>query len=203
MYKVYLITNTETGLQYVGMTCQGIKQRWYKHCSPNVKSYLNKDIKKYGREVFELEVLSEHEDLLNAMIDELLHIKELNTQYPAGYNRLYSKAAKELNSNKNRGQKRSKETKEKISQARLRQEFSPEVLKRRAESIRGIFNTPVSCSNGKQYKSLKEAAKDTSIPDSSISRVLRGYTDYTKTRHGLNFWYTEGTSNGTYSRGVK
>lgn len=203
MYKVYLITNTKTGLQYVGMTCQGIKQRWYKHCSPNVKSYLNQAIKEYGKEVFEIEELSSHEDLLDAMIDELLHIKELNTQYPKGYNRLYSKAAKQLTSIKTTGQKRSKETKEKIRQARLKQEFSPEVLERRAESIRGVFNTPITCSNGKQYKSLKEASKDTNIPDSSISRILIGYTDYKRSRHGLNFWYTEGYSNGSKLRGVK
>lgn len=203
MYKVYLITNTKTGLQYVGMTCQGIRQRWQKHCSPRTVSLLKQDIDKYGKEVFEIEELSSHENVLDAMIDELLHIKELNTQYPAGYNRLYSKAARKAIGKSNLGRKCSEETKEKIRQARYRQEFSPEVLERRAESIRGIFNTPITCSNGKQYKSLKEASKDTNIPDSSISRILIGYTDYKRSRHGLNFWYTEGYSNGSKLRRVK
>lgn len=189
MYRIYVITNTCTGLQYVGMTCQEVRQRWYKHCTPRVKSFLNSAIQEYGKDNFTIQVVAEHEDLLDAMIDELLHIKELKTQYPQGYNRMYSKEAKELTASKIRGRKHSKETVEKIKEARARQTFSPEVLEKRATSIRNTLNKSIECSNGQTYTSVKEAATELNMPLSSISRVLTGYTKNPK--HGLLFWYKE------------
>ena len=63
-FTLYLITNTVTGVQYVGKTIGTIKKRWraHKHSSRHEarrdsKSYLHNAIRKYGTSAFTIEVI--------------------------------------------------------------------------------------------------------------------------------------------------
>ena len=50
---IYLIENKKTGQKYIGLS-ENIEKRWYSHIhSPNLKtSYIDKAIRKYGKEKF-------------------------------------------------------------------------------------------------------------------------------------------------------
>jgi hypothetical protein len=148
---------------------------------------------KYGD--FSFQILEEWEpDLVVAMEQYWMNMlqPDLNILPVAG-SRLGVRAS-EATKEKQRGRVVSQETRKKIREARLLQVLSPEVLARRSTSVRARFNTPVSCSNGKNYASVKEASSDTGVPSPSISHVLTGLVDISRTRHGLNFWYTLGYS---------
>ena len=73
---VYKITNTITGDFYIGSS-NNIKERWRNHKKPSVwKRYLNnplyKDMKKYGIDKFELQILAEI---------EIEQLKEMEQQF--------------------------------------------------------------------------------------------------------------------------
>ncbi|MBH9580891.1 hypothetical protein DOS62_06615 [Staphylococcus felis] len=48
-YEVYKITNKINGKSYVGITTQGIKERFKQHCQS--KSCVGNAIRKYGKEI--------------------------------------------------------------------------------------------------------------------------------------------------------
>jgi group I intron endonuclease len=76
---IYLITNTIDGKRYIGKTSRTIEQRWYQHCKNaeyGHNTYLYKAIRKYGKEAFTVEPLSEGLDE-----EEVLLIAEHNPEY--------------------------------------------------------------------------------------------------------------------------
>ena len=95
MIGIYLIRNTITGKVYVGQSIN-IMRRWGEHKSrafdPNNNCYdkpLYRSMRKYGVEVFELEVLCEcNAEELNEL--EGKYIAEFNCITPNGYNILPS-----------------------------------------------------------------------------------------------------------------
>lgn len=84
---VYLVTNTSTGMQYVGKTKGPLTaRRKQHHYDTRHASYFHKAIKKYGRQNFkweELYVSSDEEELYSK---ETFFIEKLNTRIPNGYN---------------------------------------------------------------------------------------------------------------------
>jgi len=84
---VYLVTNTSTGMQYVGKTKGPLAARKKQHlCETRHVCYFHKAIKKYGKQNFkweELYVSSDEEDLYSK---ETFFIEKLNTRIPNGYN---------------------------------------------------------------------------------------------------------------------
>ena len=203
---VYTITAVHSGEIYVGSSSRCFytraKQHLYelrnnKHGNRRLQNIFNK----YGEEGLVFEIVEDYPKYLCLAMEQywmnlVRPVLNLNTVTPS---RLGSKLAPEQLA-KLKARKVSEETKQKIRERRLKQEFSEEVLTRRANSIRAKFNTPICCSNGKQYNSLLEAEADLGIPAASISRIVRGYTHFSKTRHGLNFWYKLGYSNSAMSR---
>jgi len=62
MLEVYKITNKTNEKIYIGITNQGYKTRWYKHCSESASgsnTHFHNAIRKYGKENFLLEVVEE------------------------------------------------------------------------------------------------------------------------------------------------
>jgi group I intron endonuclease len=87
---VYKITNTITGMSYVGQTVQTLRERWVEHASHAktgaTQSYIARAIRKYGPEAFVIEVLNVC--LSHGSLDsvEKFYIKYFNTKVPNGYN---------------------------------------------------------------------------------------------------------------------
>jgi len=90
-FLVYVITNKINSLKYVGITTQGLKERFSAHVrsskKPNPKTFIARAINKYGRENFKIELLdssaSNSEELVSL---ESSYIISLNTLSPNGYN---------------------------------------------------------------------------------------------------------------------
>lgn len=85
--RIYLITNTVNGKQYVGQTIHTLSERWANHCSKNSGCIALKNaIHKYGKDSFKIEEIdtaSKREDLDEK---ERFWISKLNTLSPNGYN---------------------------------------------------------------------------------------------------------------------
>lgn len=203
---IYTIKAVHSGELYVGSSSRCFYTRAKQHLynlrkGNHANTRLQRIFNKYGEEGLVFEVLEEYpKHLCLAMEQYWLNLAKptlnLNQVTPS---RLGSKLTKEQ-IDKLKNKVVSEETKQKIREARAKQVISEEVLERRGNTLKAMFNTPICCSNGKEYTSLLAAEQDLGIPASSISRIVRGYTPYSRTRHGLNFWYKLGYSNSTISR---
>ena len=83
---IYKITNKINGKCYVGQTTQAVEHRFYEHCYKNSKSAINNAIKKYGKDNFIVEIISECSSKNELLKQETFYIKSFNTIYPNGYN---------------------------------------------------------------------------------------------------------------------
>lgn len=76
---IYLITNTINSKRYIGKTTRTIEQRWYQHCKNaehGHNTYLYKAIRKYGKEAFTIQPLSEGLDE-----EEVIMIAKYSPEY--------------------------------------------------------------------------------------------------------------------------
>ena len=134
VYKTYLITNIKNKKKYVGITKFSIEERFLQHTKRGF--ILTEAIKKYGKEQFYVELITECESVENAYELEQYYIKEYNTKVPNGYNltdggdgifgweptdeyrQMCSKNTKKLHQDRRTGmygKKHSEETKKKMS----------------------------------------------------------------------------------------
>ena len=198
---IYMIEHLSTGKRYIGSSGRCLYTRYHQQTSDltysrHGNSYLQNAWNKYGADSFTFWVIEEHEPAYCSGMEHWW-IQSAVPEYNLNTNtvtRLGAKVSEETLT-RMRGRKVSLETREKLRKARGLQTLSPEQLRQNADAIAAKFNTPIVCSNGKIYKSLREAEADLTIPLPSISRILRGYTQFINTRHGLNFWYLNGESN--------
>jgi group I intron endonuclease len=89
MAFVYLITNLKNGKCYVGKTHQRLQRRWslHKQASKTPKTYLQKAMKGYGPESFDIQVLGEYpqtKDLSN--LERVWIILLQSNNHDFGYN---------------------------------------------------------------------------------------------------------------------
>lgn len=82
-YEVYKITNKINGKSYVGITTQGIKERFKQHCQ--AKSCVGNAIRKYGKENFEISLIDVANGHKELMEKEIYWIDYCNT-FGSGYN---------------------------------------------------------------------------------------------------------------------
>lgn len=76
---IYLITNRYTGDRYIGKTSRTIESRWYQHVKNaeyGLDTFLYRAIRKYGKESFTIEFLSEGLDA-----EEIQLIAHLKPEY--------------------------------------------------------------------------------------------------------------------------
>ena len=83
--KIYLITDTTTGMKYVGQTSKTIERRFKQHAQSK-KSFIGKTIQVHGRENFTIELLEVCKTLEQANEREKYYTAKLNTLYPNGLN---------------------------------------------------------------------------------------------------------------------
>lgn len=89
---IYLITNTLTNKQYVGLTIQSIERRWQYHLeqanASKIKNEnsLHASIRKYGADKFTITQIDSGVANRDLEAKEIEWIKKLNTLIPNGYN---------------------------------------------------------------------------------------------------------------------
>jgi len=91
--SIYKITNTETGLSYIGQTTKTMEQRWKEHVydslgksSRSRGSYLHQSLKKHSIENFKIELVRFCKDKEELDFWEKKLIEEWHTIRPFGYN---------------------------------------------------------------------------------------------------------------------
>jgi group I intron endonuclease len=92
-FCAYLVTNQETGKQYVGIVGRNgktIAARWKEHCNKSDRRsghlYLHRAIRKHGRQVFTVEHIASALSWDDLCATERSLILQYGTRAPAGYN---------------------------------------------------------------------------------------------------------------------
>ena len=83
--SIYVITNTENGKKYVGIT-KDLNARWKDHKRNREASALQRAVKKYGIDVFDFTHIANAFSWEMACDLEKMLIKEYNSRAPNGYN---------------------------------------------------------------------------------------------------------------------
>ena len=81
---IYKITNNLNGKIYIGQTIHTAKVRFWSHSRSN--SVLGKDIQKYGKNNFSIEVIEKCESPAQLNEREKFWIEKLSCRVPNGYN---------------------------------------------------------------------------------------------------------------------
>ena len=87
--RIYKITNTQNGKQYVGQTKLKLNKRFTDHvaaANSGSTSIIHNAIRKYGRDAFKVELLEECHSFEELDRAERKWIAALNTVTPHGYN---------------------------------------------------------------------------------------------------------------------
>jgi group I intron endonuclease len=124
---VYVVTNTETGKQYVGLTTVGLARRWANHVTHAraPKTRLHKAIAKYGAAAFcvaEYASAVKKELLAQLEKDVIVQLAPAYNQTSGGevtFGRKYDDATKERIRLSNTGKKRTAEQRERNRQQKL------------------------------------------------------------------------------------
>lgn len=132
---IYLITNQQNGKKYIGQTSCTPEKRWQEHVynsqgNPARRAYpLYHAIRKYGKDAFTVSALytaTSQEELNQKEIEFIIQYQTLNKDF--GYNRheggncppASTPESRVKAANSNRGQKRTEETKQKMSESALK-----------------------------------------------------------------------------------
>ena len=89
---IYLVTNTSTRLQYVGLTVQTLERRWQYHIEQSKTGHIKSEeslhasIREHGAEKFTIREIDRGITKKNLEAKERKWIKKLNTLVPNGYN---------------------------------------------------------------------------------------------------------------------
>jgi group I intron endonuclease len=151
-FAVYVITHTAECLHYVGKSWNP-KARWAQHLrgTSSRRSYIQRALKKHGREAFTLQVLEWFENEADAYEAEAWWIAFLRSNVAAyGYNL-------SAGGEGNPGHEVSQETRAKMSAVSVRRWSRPGERERNAEQTRkihtGLKRSPATC------RKISEAAK--------------------------------------------
>jgi group I intron endonuclease len=151
---VYVIRHLATKREYVGTTVHH-ERRWREHLmhvDPN--SHIQRSIRKYGRDSFSFEVLSEHDDQLAARAAEIETIRSRGSRWPNGFNHTdggdglcnpTDDVRKRIGA-ASLGRKASKETRAKLSEAvKRRLKENPEFIQRARLARTGMKDSDATC----------------------------------------------------------
>lgn len=194
-YEIYKITNKINGKIYIGITSNGYINRWKQHCTralckkEHKKSKFHLAILKYGKEVFNVELIKTAYTYKEASYLERFYIKKYDS-FEQGYNgdlggylRFISEDEKERISKKLKGHKVSEETKERIRRARAKQvikKWSDEAKKKASETWKEYFKTHqgnrVGQKNSPEHrKRISESLKGRRPSDKCIENSIKAH----------------------------
>ena len=151
MFKVYLITNTENQMKYVGVTCRDVEVRFKEHVSnalvSNSMAPLHQAIRKFGADKFVVEVLESEVVQEDARDRELFYISKYHTSEPDGYNNyrsgmgglLHSEESKQHISEGLVGHVWSESRNEKVRQAMIHRDYKQSWSDNLSASRKGRF----------------------------------------------------------------
>ena len=83
---IYKITNTINGMVYIGQTSRTLNQRMAEHLANSRTSYIDRALKKYGIQNFEVDVIAEADTKEELDALEKYFIKHFDCKIPNGYN---------------------------------------------------------------------------------------------------------------------
>lgn len=166
---VYCATNIVNDKCYIGVTRYKLSVRrsaHYSRAKTGGQSVINRAIRKYGRDSFAWSILCECETYEEALNQEVFCIKRLNPEYnmtSGGESALVKFLDRSTGARK----------------------YSEDILERMGR------RKAVSCSDGKSYKSITEAAEAYGMYRGPLRRLIaRGGIARAGAATGLGFWYT-------------
>lgn len=204
-YTVYVLINKVNKKLYVGVTRQSLTKR----CNFGWGYVKNKpffeDIQKYGWANIEQNIFAQKLTKEEAFNMEKILIAEFRHQDPnsvynldaGGEHGKHCSSTKKTIKEANIGRTVSDEAKAKIRAARARQVFSEEALAKRSAKMKGRKMSPEFCKRlgersskavrcietGREYSSMKLAAKDLELSVSGISMQIKGVYSHVKGYH--------------------
>ena len=188
MFLVYLHRNKYNGKVYIGITSKSPKQRWKNGYGYADQSLFWNAIRKYGWDSFDHEILYKNltQDEAERLEQELI-AKYRSNERELGYNMA-------IGGGVNRGYKLSDVTKQRLSESHIGKTAWNKGLsgytvpkargkKRSAETCRkmrenrpkkAVYQYTVDGDLINEYVSMKEASRETGVPDGSISANCSG-----------------------------
>lgn len=176
-YTVYAHINKTNGKAYVGITCQSVADRW-KNGNGYRGLHFERAINKYGWDNFEHLVLVSGIGEYQACEVEKALIKKFGlTNADRGYNEAAGGFGGGMF-----GKHHSREAKEKIRNARIRDGFSDDHKKHISESKRGakhhhakrVYQYKKDGTFVREWSYMGEACKELKIPKSNINQCCYG-----------------------------
>lgn len=180
---IYKITNTQTGMVYIGQTRHSLRTRWRLHCAPNSTcSLLHKAIQEYGKDAFSIEQIDSAESREELNQKEIAWIEKENSMVPNGYN--VDKGGYSI--------EYSEESRQRMSEnhADVKGENNPMYGKQHSEETRKLiaeqltgkytgknsFNHKpvVNLDTGEKFVTATEAAKAYGVTVSTLLKTCRG-----------------------------
>lgn len=185
MYEAYLVTNLINGKHYVGITSQGVEERFKQHlwdAHRGSKTIFHNAIRKYGIENFKLETLESNISNDIAGEREQYYIKAYDSYYLSrkGYNMteggngtvgyIFTDEDKAKISEANKGRKFSEERNQRIREIMTGREYKPEWKAALSQSRLGRFTKQDNPFYGKHHT---DTTKQTIRENNSGDKVLQ------------------------------
>jgi len=206
---VYVVRNKNNGKIYIGVTSRiDIRRRWSEHISSAKRGAHNgafyRAIRKYGKEAFDIEVLSHHDNCASALAAEVFLISKMKPQYNStsggcgAPGRIRTRGeidklrAVHLGNKYRLGKTHTDDTKKLLSDAAKRNIHNFE--KHRHLGPQKVAKNVVCLSDGRIYSSASEAAREYNVSKSALIELCLGKNGR-KSVSGLTFSYSGG-SNG-------
>ena len=164
---IYKYENLDDGKIYIGKTVQELCKRLRQHTYGRGNSPLDKAIKKYGLEKFDIEVIAEAdtEEELNAL--EMFFIEFYGCKIPDGYNLTDGGEGC-------KGRIVSEKTRKKLSKSNTGKKLKPEVTAFLASIPKKNRRKVICIETGAVFESLSDAAKWAGVTDSYMCKLCKG-----------------------------
>ncbi len=138
---IYIIKNNINKKMYVGQTRMSLKERWRHHTTKG--NLLYSAIKKYGKDNFSIEILSQTTTKEKLNLFEKIAIKKLNTISPNGYN---------LREGGEKDYSLTEETKQKLRKINLGKPTGRHIDMTGQKIGLALFLKPIDIVGGRNYK---------------------------------------------------
>ena len=173
---LYKITNKIDGKIYIGQTVRSMRERWLQHCRQKDCRYLGNAIKKYGKDAFEVKILTRCNNIQEMNHREEYYIKLFNTIAPNGYNLLHG----------GNNRRHHEETKKKLKKAITGHRHSDQTKIKMSIAQKGKHHTEIT-----KIK-MRKPRSDEFRKNLSLLKKGKSLSEYHKSRIRENHWSKKG-----------